>query len=90
MASKIKEKILDELTEMYNLTDSETKQSLLLSLADAIDKQEDDRNIRNILWANRDLTMRMFTGPEFQVMPSVGESYSFRICNSGIEEGTEL
>lgn len=73
MASKIKEKILDELTEMYNLTDSETKQSLLLSLADAIDKQEDDRNIRNILWANRDLTMRMFTGPEFQVMPSVGE-----------------
>lgn len=73
MASKIKEKILDELTEMYNLTDSETKQSLLVSLAEAIDKQEDDRNIRNILWANRDLTTRMFTGPDFQVMPSVGE-----------------
>lgn len=72
MASKIKEKILDELTEMYNLTDSETKQSLLVSLAEAIEKQDDDRNIRNILWANRDLTMRMFTGPEFQVMPSVG------------------
>lgn len=73
MASKIKEKILDELTEMYNLTDSETKQSLLLSLAEAIDKQDDDRNVRNILWANRDLTTRMFTGPDFQVMPSVGE-----------------
>ena len=72
MASKIKEKILDELTEMYNLTESETKQSLLVSLAEAIEKQDDDRNIRNILWANRDLTMRMFTGPEFQVMPSVG------------------
>lgn len=73
MASKIKEKILDELMEMYNLTDSETKQGLLNSLAEAIDKQDDDRNIRNILWANRDLTTRMFTGPDFQVMPSVGE-----------------
>lgn len=73
MASKIKEKILDELTEMSNLTDSETKQGLLVSLAEKIDKEDDDRNIRNILWANRDLTTRMFTGPDFQVMPSVGE-----------------
>lgn len=73
MASKIKEKILDELMEMYSLTDSETKQGLLNSLAESIDKQDDDRNIRNILWANRDLTTRMFTGPDFQIMPSVGE-----------------
>lgn len=73
MASKIKEKILDELTEMNSLTDSETKQNLLLALAEKISEQDDDRAIRNILWANRDLTSRMFTGPEFQVMPSVGE-----------------
>lgn len=73
MASKIKEKVQDELMEMYDLTNSETKRSLLLALYEDIDKQDDDRNIRNILWANRDLTTRMFTGPEFQVMPSVAE-----------------
>ena len=73
MASKIKEKILDELTELNSLTDSETKQGLLLSLAERVNELDDDRDIRNLLWANRDLTSRMFTGPEFQVMPSVGE-----------------
>ena len=73
MASKIKEKILDELTELNSLTDSETKQGLLLSIAEKVNELDDDRDIRNLLWANRDLTSRMFTGPEFQVMPSVGE-----------------
>ena len=73
MASKIKEKILDELLEMRNLTDSETKQGLLDGLADRIDKLDDDRDIRNLIWANRDLPLRMFTGDDFSVMPSIGE-----------------
>lgn len=73
MASKIKDKVLDELLELYNATNSDTKRALLVSLADAIEKKEDDRDIRNSIWASRDLPLRMFSGDELQQMPTVAD-----------------
>ena len=77
MSSKNKEKILDELTELYNLAgDSETKKDLILSLMNSIDASNDDREIHNIIWANRDLPLRMFTNDELNVMPTVADIFT--------------
>lgn len=74
MSSKNKEKILDELTELYNLAgDSKTKKDLILSLMNRIDESNDDREIHNIIWTNRDLPLRMFTNDELSVMPTVAD-----------------
>ena len=74
MTSKNKEKILDELSELYNLIgDKKTKADLILSLMESIDASNDDREIHNIIWANRDLPLRMFTNDELDVMPTFAD-----------------
>lgn len=85
MASKIKQKILDELLQAYNLTSSETKQDLLSGLYENVDKLDDDREIRNLLWANREVPMRMFSGDDLTIMPSVGEIMSSPMPDDNVD-----
>lgn len=70
MASKIKQNILNELQGPYNdLPESSMKSKLLEGLINAIAKLDNDKDIINLVWANRELPMRMFTNDELALMP---------------------
>jgi hypothetical protein len=85
MASKIKKQLQSEILEVAGLLDDgSTKKALLEGLYNQIDKYEDDRDIVNTVWANRDLPLRMFTNDELGMMPGfsniiVGERYDKKI-----------
>lgn len=85
MASKIKEKLQDEIfSVMEDLPEESTKYKLLENVYNAIDKLEDDKAIVNTVWANKDLPLRMFTTDELKLMPSfntllIGEPYKDKV-----------
>ena len=74
MASKIKQKILDEIFEVASdLNEGSTKRLLLQSLYNQVEKQDSDTDIVNTVWANKELPLKMFTSDEINLMPSVKE-----------------
>lgn len=85
MASKTKETLLKEIRDQINRYEKgNTKRALLDGLYTKIKGYEDDRDIVNTIWANRDLPLRMFTEPELKRMPGfsnilVGERYDKKI-----------
>lgn len=85
MASKIKETLLKEIRDQANRYEKgKTKRALLEGLYTKIKGYEDDRDIVNTVWANKDLPLRMFTEYELKQMPGlsnllVGEPYEKKI-----------
>ena len=85
MASKTKETLLKEIRDQINRYEKgNMKRALLDGLYTKIKGYEDDRDIVNTIWANRDLPLRMFTEPELKRMPGfsniiVGERYDKKI-----------
>ena len=85
MASKIKETLLKEIRDQANRYEKgKTKRALLEGLYTKIKGYEDDKDIVNTVWANRDLPLRMFTEPELKHMPGlsnllVGQPYDTKI-----------
>lgn len=71
MASKVKDEIKKELQKAHKLEESPTKRAILSSLYDKVDELDDDKDIHNFIWANRDLPLRMFTNNDFKVMPKI-------------------
>lgn len=72
MASKIKESVLKEIRELANRYEKDnTKRVLLNNLYTQIKNYDDDKDIVNTVWANKDLPLRMFTEPELKKMPSL-------------------
>lgn len=70
MASKIKKQVQDELLNVMELLDEgSTKYSLLESLYNQVEKLDNDKDIVNTVWANKDLPLRMFTTDELEMMP---------------------
>lgn len=70
MASKIKETLLKEIREQANRYEKgKTKRALLEGLYAKIKGYDNDVDIINTVWANRDLPLRMFTEPELKHMP---------------------
>ena len=70
MASKIKKQIQDELLKvMLNLDEGSTKEALLEGLYNKIEEYDNDDDIVNVVWANKDLPLRMFTVDELEMMP---------------------
>lgn len=70
MANKIKETILKELRDQANRYEKGmTKRALLEGLYTKIKGYNNDEDIINTVWANRDLPLRMFTEPELKHMP---------------------
>ena len=70
MASKIKKQVQDELLNVMELLDEgSTKYNLLEGLYNQIDKYDNDKDIVNTVWANKDLPLRMFTVDELNMMP---------------------
>lgn len=85
MASKIKNQIQDEILNVAALLDDGSmKKSLLEGLYNQIAKYDDDKDIVNTVWANKDLPLRMFTNDELGMMPGlsniiIGERYDKKI-----------
>ena len=85
MASKIKKQIQDEILNVATLLDDGSmKKSLLEGLYNQIAKYDDDKDIVNTVWANKDLPLRMFTNDELGMMPGlsniiIGERYDKKI-----------
>lgn len=85
MASKIKETLLKEIRNQANRYEKgKTKRALLEGLYTKISGYEDDKDIVNTVWANKDLPLRMFTDYELKQMPGlsnllVGEPYNTKI-----------
>lgn len=85
MASKIKETLLKEIRNQANRYEQgKTKRALLEGLYTKIKGYEDDKDIVNTVWANRELPLRMFTEPELKRMPGlsnllVGQPYDTKI-----------
>lgn len=71
MASKLKDELLKELKKAYKFEESPTKRSIISSLHDKVVELNDDKDIHNFLWANKDLPIRMFTNDDFKIMPKV-------------------
>lgn len=70
MASKIKKTVKEELLNVMALLDEgSTKYNLLEGLYNQIDKYDNDKDIVNLVWANKDLPLRMFTNAELEMMP---------------------
>lgn len=70
MASKIKKQVQDELLNVMELLDEgSTKRALLEGLYNRIDTYDNDKDIVNLVWANKDLPLRMFTTDELDMMP---------------------
>lgn len=70
MASKIKKQVQDELLNVMELLDEgSTKRALLEGLYNKIDTYDNDKDIVNLVWANKDLPLRMFTVDELDMMP---------------------
>lgn len=76
MASKIKNEILKEFQKVYDLEPSETKRAMLSGMYDTIKSLDDDKDIHNFIWANRELPLRMFTNDDFKVMPKVASIWN--------------
>lgn len=85
MASKIKQNIQNEIfSVLEDLPETSMKYKLLESLYNSIDKLDDDKEIVNTVWANKDLPLRMFTTDELNLMPSfntllTGEPYKDKV-----------
>lgn len=85
MASKFKKKVQEEIwSVMEDLPETSPKYQVLLGMYDKIDKLDDDKDIVNTVWANKDLPLRMFTKDELDLMPSystllIGEPYKDKI-----------
>lgn len=85
MASKIKETLLKEIRDQANRYEKgKTKRALLEGLYTKIKGYEDDKDIVNTVWANRELPLRMFTELELKHMPGlsnllVGQPYDTKI-----------
>lgn len=73
MASNLKEDIKKEIRKLNSLGVSDTQKALLEGLYDAVDDAKGDREIRQVLWANRDLTRRLFINDDFKIMPKLAE-----------------
>lgn len=72
MSSKIKKKLQDEILEVTsNLPENSTKYAILEGLYNQIDKFDNDQEIINTVWSNRDLPLKMFTIDELGMMPSL-------------------
>lgn len=76
MASKIKKKILDEIQKTKNVfrkagLEESVKYAVLEGLYNQIDKFDNDQEIINTVWSNRDLPLKMFTIDELEMMPSL-------------------
>ena len=71
MASKVKDELKKELQKAHKLEESPTKRAILSSLYDKVDELNDDKDIHNFIWANRELPLRMFTNDDFKVMPKI-------------------
>jgi hypothetical protein len=72
MASKIKEEILKEIKKTARVTDHSSMQFKILdNLYANIKKLDDDKDIHNLIWANRELPLRMLTNEDFKLMPKV-------------------
>lgn len=70
MASKIKKQVQDELLNVMELLDEgSTKYNLLEGLYNQIEKYDNDKDIVNLVWANKELPTRMFTNDELALMP---------------------
>lgn len=76
MSSKIKDELNNELKRAYKLEESETRRALLLSLFEKLKEINDDKDIHNYIWANRDLPLRMFTNKELQSMPKLASIWT--------------
>lgn len=71
MASKIKETLLKELRQQANRYETgSVKRSLIDGLYSKIKSYDNDKDIVNTVWANKDLPLRMFTVYELDKMPS--------------------
>jgi len=85
MASKIKETLLKELRQQANRYETgSVKRSLINGLYTKIKSYDNDKDIVNTVWANKDLPLRMFTTPELDKMPSfnsllIGEPYKDKV-----------
>lgn len=73
MASNLKEDIKKEIRKLKNLGVTETQKAMLEGLYDKVDEASGDLEVRKALWANRDLTSRLFTIDDFKIMPKVGD-----------------
>lgn len=76
MASKIKKKVLDEIQKTKNVfrkagLEESTKYAVLEGLYNQIYKFDNDQEIINTVWSNRDLPLKMFTVDELEMMPSL-------------------
>lgn len=72
MESKIKETILAEIRNSANHYEKGSmKYSILSGLYEKIKGMNDDDDIVNTVWANKDIPLRMFTEPELNRMPGL-------------------
>lgn len=67
MASKIKKQIQDEIFKNYKYF-TPTQQALLQGIYDKIDTLDNDTDVVNTVWANRDLPLRMITQTDLSEM----------------------
>lgn len=89
MASKVKKQVQEELLNTMTLLqeagqDNSAQFKLLEGLYNKINEYDDDKDIVNTVWANKDLPLRMFTKPDLEMMPNfnallIGEPYKDKI-----------
>lgn len=89
MASKVKKQVQEELLNTMTLLqeagqDNSAQFKLLEGLYNKINNYDDDKDIVNTVWANKDLPLRMFTKPDLEMMPNfnallIGEPYKDKI-----------
>ena len=89
MASKVKKQVQEELLNTMTLLqeagqENSAQFNILEGLYNKIDKYDDDKDIVNTVWANKDLPLRMFTTPDLEMMPNfnallVGEPYKDKV-----------
>lgn len=89
MASKVKKQVQEELLNTMTLLqeagqDNSVQFNLLEGLYNKINEFDDDKDIVNTIWANKDLPLRMFTTPDLEMMPSfnallIGEPYKDKV-----------
>lgn len=89
MASKVKKQVQEELLNTMTLLqeagqENSVQFNLLEGLYNKINAFDDDKDVVNTVWANKDLPLRMFTTPDLEMMPNfnallVGEPYKDKI-----------
>lgn len=81
MASKFKKKVQEEIwSVLEDLPETSPKYQVLSGIYNKIAKLDDDKDIVNTVWANKELPLRMFTKDELDLMPGystllIGEPY---------------